>query len=145
MVERGDPSWTKEMECQSSTPRVHGFQTCRRFVTSALNSPAEPSGVHYSRTIGEVSKLSADTSSIFGNREKKNEEKKIRHSSMGRCVRFELYSVVERLQVGVKANERNVVKPVIVCRSKEEQRGGVNGCAVMYLDETCFGHEKVWR
>ena len=67
MVERGDPSSTKEMGCQSSTPRVHGFQTCRPFVTSALNT--EPSGVHYSRTIGEVSILYAYTSSTFGNRE----------------------------------------------------------------------------
>ena len=70
MVERGDPSSPKEMECQSSTPRVHGFQTCRPFGTSALNSPTEPSGVHYSRTISEVSILSADTSSTSGNREK---------------------------------------------------------------------------
>ena len=46
------------------------LQTCRPFVTSALNSPTEPSGVHYSRTIGEVSILSADTSSTSGNREK---------------------------------------------------------------------------
>ena len=88
--------------------------------------------------------MSADTSSTFGNR-KKMKKKKLRHSSMGGCVRFELYSVVERLQVGVKANERNVVKPVIVCRSKEEQKGDANGCAVMYLDVTCFGHERVWR
>ena len=65
-------------------------------------------------------------------------KKKLRHSNMGECVRFELYSVVERLQVGVKANERNAVKPVIVYRSKEEQRGDVNGCAVMYLDVTCL-------
>ena len=55
MVERGDPSWTEEMGCRSFTPRVHGFQTCRSFMTSALNSPTEPSGVHYSRAIGEVS------------------------------------------------------------------------------------------
>ena len=47
------------------------LQTCRPFVTLALNSPTEPSGVHYSRTIGEVSMLSADASSTFGNREKK--------------------------------------------------------------------------
>ena len=47
------------------------LQTCRPFVTSALNSHTEPSGVHYSRTIGEVSILSADASSTFGNREKK--------------------------------------------------------------------------
>ena len=70
MVERGDPSWTKEMGCQSSTPQVHGFQMSRPFVTSALNSPTEPSGVHFSRTIGEVSILSADTSSASGNRKK---------------------------------------------------------------------------
>ena len=70
MVERGDPSWTKEMGCQSSTPRVHGFQTCRSFMTSALNFPTEPSGVHYSRTIGEVSIFYAYTSRTFGNREK---------------------------------------------------------------------------
>ena len=44
------------------------LQTCRPFVTLALNSPTEPSGVHYSRTIGEVSILSADAT--FGNREK---------------------------------------------------------------------------
>ena len=75
MVERGDPSRTKEMGCQLSTPRVHGFQTCRPFVASALNSPTEPSGVHYSRTIGEVSIWSADTSSTFGNREKTEKNK----------------------------------------------------------------------
>ena len=45
--------------------------------------------------------------------------------------------MVEGLQVGVKANERNVVKPLIACRSKE-QRGDVNGCAVMYLNVTCL-------
>ena len=70
MVERGDPSWTKEMGCQSSAPRVHGFQTCRSFMTSTLNSPTELIDVHYSRTIGEVSILSSDTSSTFGSREK---------------------------------------------------------------------------
>ena len=70
IIERGDPSWTKEMGCQSSTPRVHGFQTCRSFVASALNSPTEPSGVHHSRTIGEVSILSADSSSTFSTRKK---------------------------------------------------------------------------
>ena len=64
---------------------------------------------------------------------------------MGGSVWFELFYVVESLQVGVKANERNVVKPVIACRSKEEQIGDVNGCAVMYLDVTCFGQEKDWR
>ena len=37
-----------------------------------------------------------------------------------------LFSVVQSLQVGFKANERHVVKPVIVCRS-EEQRGDVTG------------------
>ena len=52
-----------------------------------------------------------------------------------------LFSVVESLQVGFKANERNVVKPVIVCRS-EEQRDDVNSCVVMYLDGTCFGQER---
>ena len=33
MVERGDPSSTKEIGCQSPTPRVHGFdvQTFRDF------------------------------------------------------------------------------------------------------------------
>ena len=45
MIKRGDPSWTKEMGCQSSTPRVHGFQTCRSFMTSAINSHTPPSGV----------------------------------------------------------------------------------------------------
>ena len=84
------------------------LQTRRPFVTSALNSPTEPSGVHYSRTIGEVSILSADASSTFGQREK-NEEKLYWYSSMGGCVWFELCSVVEGLRVGVKANERNVV------------------------------------
>ena len=77
-------------------------------------------------------------------REKMN-NKKYWYSSMGGCVWFELFSVVESLQVGVEANERNVVKPVIVCRSKEEQRGDVNGCAVIYLDVTCFGQERDWR
>ena len=52
-----------------------------------------------------------------------------------------LFSVVESLQVGFKANEHNVVKPVIVCRS-EEQRDDVNRCVVMYLDGTCFGQER---
>ena len=52
------------------------LQTCRPFVTSALKSPTEPSGAHFSGTMGEVSILSADTSSTFGNREK-NEKKKI--------------------------------------------------------------------
>ena len=52
-----------------------------------------------------------------------------------------LFSVVESLQVRVKVNERNVVKPVIVCRS-EEQRDDVNRCALMYLDGTCFGQER---
>ena len=72
-------------------------------------------------------------------------KKKYWYSSMGGCVWLELFSVVEKLQLGVKANERNVVKPVIVCRSKEEQRGDVNGCAVMYLDVTCFGQERDWK
>ena len=85
------------------------FQTCSPFVTLALSSPTEPSGVHYSRTIGEVSILSADAGSTFGNREKKNEEKLYWYSSMGGCVLFELCSVIEGLQVGVKANERNAV------------------------------------
>ena len=85
------------------------LQTCRPFVTWALNSPTEPSGVHYSRTIGEVNILSADASSTFGNREKKMRKKLYWYSSMGGCVLFELCSVVEGLQVGVKANERNVV------------------------------------
>ena len=35
-----------------------------------------------------------------------------------------LFSVVWSLQLGFKANERNVVKPVIVCKS-EEQRDAV--------------------
>ena len=52
------------------------LQTCRPFVTSALNSPTEPSGVHYSGMMGEVSILSADTSRTLGNREK-NENKKL--------------------------------------------------------------------
>ena len=47
------------------------LQTCSPFVTLALSSPTEPSGVYYSRTIGEVSILSADAGSTFGNREKK--------------------------------------------------------------------------
>ena len=51
------------------------LQTCRPFVTLALNSPTEPSDVHYSRTIGEVSILSANASSTFGNREKKKMRK----------------------------------------------------------------------
>ena len=38
-------------------------------------------------------------------------------------------SVVYSLQVGFKANERNIVKPVIVCKS-EEQRDAVTGDAV---------------
>ena len=53
----------------SHTHRVHGFQTCRSFMTSALNSPTEPIDVHPSRKIGEISILSADTSSIFSNRD----------------------------------------------------------------------------
>ena len=52
-----------------------------------------------------------------------------------------LFSVVKSLQVGVTANEQNVVKPVIVCRS-EEQKDDVNRCAVMYLDGICFGQER---
>ena len=84
------------------------LQTCRPFVTSALNSPTEPSGVHYSRTMGKLSIFSADTSSTFGNRERQRKEK-YWYSSMGGCVWFELCSVFEGLQVGVKANERNVV------------------------------------
>ena len=52
-----------------------------------------------------------------------------------------LFCVVESLQVGVKANERNIVKPAIVCRS-EEQRNDVNRYVVMYLDVTCFGQER---
>ena len=52
-----------------------------------------------------------------------------------------LFSVVESLQVGVKANERNVVKPMIVCRG-EEQRDDVNMYVVVYLDVTCFGQER---
>ena len=35
----------EEMGCQSSTPRVCGFQTYRSFMTSALNSHTKPSGV----------------------------------------------------------------------------------------------------
>ena len=35
-----------------------------------------------------------------------------------------LFSVVQSIQVGFKANERNVVKPVIVCKN-EEQRDAV--------------------
>ena len=38
-------------------------------MTLALNSHTEPSGVHDSRTSGEVSILSADTISTFGDRE----------------------------------------------------------------------------
>ena len=38
-------------------------------MTLALNSHTEPSGVHDSKTSGEVSILSADTSSTFGDRE----------------------------------------------------------------------------
>ena len=70
MVERGGPSWTRRWGVKSSAPRVHGFQTCRSFMTSAHNSPTEPIGIHYSRMIGEVSILSADTSRTFGNGEK---------------------------------------------------------------------------
>ena len=66
---------SKEMGCRPSAPRVYGFQTCRSFMTLALTSHTEPSGVHDSRTSGEVNILSADASSTFGNREKKNEEK----------------------------------------------------------------------
>ena len=40
-------------------------------MTLALKFHTEPSGVHDSRTSGEVSVLSADTSSTFGDREEK--------------------------------------------------------------------------
>ena len=40
-------------------------------MTLVLNSHTEPSGVHDSRTGSEVSLLSADTSSTFGDREEK--------------------------------------------------------------------------
>ena len=56
-----------------------------------------------------ISILSADTSSTFGDREEKMRKKLYWYSSMGGCVWFELCSAVEGLQVGVKANERNVV------------------------------------
>ena len=111
------------------------LQTCSPFVTFALSSPTEPSGVHYSRTIGEVSILFADAGSTFGNREE-NEEKLYWYSSMGGCVLFELCSVIEGLQVGVKANERNVVKQVIVCRilkNKEATLTGASSCISMWL------------
>ena len=66
----------------------------------------------------------------------------VRSSGCYDCVWFELFSVVESLQVGVKANERNVVKPV---SRREEQRDDVNTYVVMYLDVTCFGQERaVW-
>ena len=55
---------------------------------------------------------------------------------MGGCVLFELCSVIEGLQVGVKANERNVVKPVIVCRilkNKEATLTGASSCISMWL------------
>ena len=55
---------------------------------------------------------------------------------MGGCVLFELCSVIESLQVGVKANERNVVKPVIVCRilkNKEATLTGASSCISMWL------------
>ena len=60
---------SKEMGCRPSAPRVYGFQTCRSFMTLALNSHTDPSDVHGSRTSGEVSILSADTCSTFGDRE----------------------------------------------------------------------------
>ena len=60
-------------------------------------------------------------------------------SERGDCVWFELFSVVESLQVGVKANERNVVNPV---SRGEEQRDDVNMYVVMYLDVTCFRQER---
>ena len=55
---------------------------------------------------------------------------------MGGCVLFELCSVIEGLQVGVKANERNVIKPVIVCRilkNKEVTLTGASSCISMWL------------
>ena len=55
---------------------------------------------------------------------------------MGGCVWFELCSVVEGLQVGFKANERNVGKPVIVCRilkNKEATLTGALSCISMWL------------
>ena len=56
-----------------------------------------------------ISILSADTSSTFGDREEKTRKTLYWYSSICGCVWFELCSVVEGLQVGVKANERNVV------------------------------------
>ena len=58
------------------------------------------------------------------------------YSSMGGCVWFELCSVVEGLQVGFKANERNVSKPVIVCRflkTKEATLTSASSCISMWL------------
>ena len=59
-------------------------------MTSALNSPTEPIGVHSSRMIGEVSILSADTSSIFGNRDKQ-------YSRVGERIKVFLLIKVESL------------------------------------------------
>ena len=64
------------------------LQTCRPFVTWALNSPTEPSGVHYSGTIGEVNILSADASNTFGNR-----EKKMRKNFTGTVVWVDVYGL----------------------------------------------------
>ena len=60
-------------------------------MTSALNSPTEPIGVHPSRMIGEVSILSADTSSIFSNRDKQQ------CSRVGERIKVFLLSKVEPL------------------------------------------------
>ena len=64
------------------------LQTCRPFVTLTLNFPTELSGVHYSRTIGEVSILSADASSTFGNR-----EKRMRKNFTGTVVWVDVYGL----------------------------------------------------
>ena len=55
---------------------------------------------------------------------------------MGGCVLFELCSVIEGLHVGFKTNERNVGKPVIVCRilkNKEATLTGASSCISMWL------------
>ena len=52
------------------------------------------------------------------------------------CMSFYfLFSVVKSLQVGFKANERNVVEPVIVCRSlkNKEVTSGARSCISMGL------------
>ena len=52
---------------------------------------------------------------------------------------FSLFSVDCSIQLGLKREEQDAVKPVVVCKSEEQ--GDVVRVRIMYLNMTCL----VWK